>query len=436
MQEARITQKLALVLTLYGCYIIILIVISGYVKFERLRRVLLIVLVPFFLWEGDGMATKFYFDFKDVFHAGRMGFKGKKILMHFFGLMLGYIIYELLIYISLTGSGSAGEFWQRYGLCPIFFKSGMSFPVPTIISAIIGAIIWLIIYLLFSTAVCKVAVEELRGDDFYSMREALKFAVKNGKSIYVSILGLIAISLFCLFWPSLFGLIDNIPKIEQAAEHFGTPLTTFLTIPIYFLGLFMVLTLIACMFSLYLIPAIVAVTGEDTLETIYQLYSTIWNQPWRLVIYNKLLWFIAFLGGIIFAAISFVALYMAFLPSILLAKQESFYFADVVARALKIVGAGCLVQIIPGANITSSMPWTLDLSTFFLFVSLIMIGAIVTAYPLAINSCGQTIIYVILRKKITDENMLEVAEEEPLEEKVEEKSSEEQQTETSQEKSE
>jgi hypothetical protein len=393
--------------------------------------------VPF-LWEGDGMATKFYFDFRDVFHAGRMGFKGKKILMHFFGLMLGYIIYELLIYISLIGSGSAGEFWQKYGLCPIFLRPGMSFPVPIIILAIIGAIIWLIIYLLFSTAVCKVAVEELRGDDFYSMRSALKFAAKKGKSIYVPILGLIAIFLFCLLWPSLFGLIDMIPKIEQAAEHFGTPLTTFLTIPIYFLGLFMVLTLIACIFGLCLIPAIVAVTGEDTLETIYQLYSTIWNQPWRLVIYNKLLWFIAFLGGIIFAVISFVALYMAFLPSILLAKQESFYFADVVARALKIVGAGYLIQIVPGANITNvgSIPWTLNLSTFFLFVSFIMIGAIIAAYPLAINSCGQAIIYVILRKKITDENMLEVAEEEPLEEKVEEKPSEEQQTEASQEKSE
>jgi len=377
------------------------------------------------------MTKKLYFDFRDVFHAGRMGFKGKKILIHFLGLMLGYVIYELLIYISLTGSGMAGEFWRNYGLCPMFFflKPSMAFPLSTILLTIIGAIIWLFIYLMFSTTVCKVAVEELRGDDFYSMREALKFSVKNGKSIYVSILGLIAIMIFCLILPSLFGLVDLIPKVEVVAKHVGTPFTTLLTIPVYFLGLFMVLTFFALLFGLCLLPAIVAVTGEDTFEALYQLYSIVWNQPWRLVIYNKLLWFMAFLGVFIFATISFVGTYIVYLPSILLANQGTFYFADIIARALKIVGAGYLIQIIPGANLAniSSMAWTLDLSTFFLFVSFIMIGAIVVAYPLAINSCGQTIIYVILRRKITDENMLEVAEEEEeaIKEKVDEKPTEE-----------
>ncbi|HGJ66237.1 TPA: hypothetical protein ENS27_12800 [bacterium] len=367
------------------------------------------------------MAKKLYFDFRDIFHAGRMGFKGKKILIHFLGLMLGYVIYELLVYISLTGSGFASEFWRNYGLCPTYFliKPSMALPALTIILTIIGSIIWLVIYLIFSTAVCKVAIEELKGDDFYSMRDAIKFSFRNGKSIYLSILGLVAIMIFCLLFPSLFGLIDLIPKVEIVAKHIGTPLTTLFTIVIYFLGLFMALTFFALIFGLCLLPAIVAVTGEDTFESLYQLYSVLWNQPWRLVIYNKILWFMAFLGVFIFAIISFISLYMAYLPSILLANQETFYFADVVARALRIVGAGYLIQIIPGANLAgvSSMPWTLDLSTFFLFVSFIMIGMIVVAYPLAINSCGQTLIYVILRRKIDGENMLEIKEEEPKEEK-------------------
>lgn len=367
------------------------------------------------------MAKKLYFDFRDIFRAARMGFKGKKILMHFLGLMLGYVIYEILVYLTALSGGNqyAGEIWQKYGLNPLLFlmptnsNSVADISIITIVAMLIGGICWLIIYLLFSTAVCKVAVEELRGDDFYSIREAIKFATKNGKSIYVSVLGLIAIIIFCLFWSSLVGLIDLIPKVEVISKHLGTPITTFLTVPIYFLGLFMILTLFAFIFGLSLIPAIVAVTGEDTFETIYQLYATIWNQPWRLVLYNKLLWIISLLGIIIFASISFAGTYIAYLPSMLLAKQESFYIADIIARALKIVGAGCLIQIIPGANLAtaSSMTWTLDLSTFFLFVSFIIIGAIIMAYPLAICSCGQTLIYVILRRKTTDENMLEITEE-------------------------
>jgi hypothetical protein len=181
----------------------------------------------------------------------------------------------------------------------------------------------------------------------------------------------------------------------------------------------MVLTAIACLFGILLIPAIVAVTGEDTFETIYQLYSTIWNQPWRLFIYNKLVWFVALLGFSIFSAISVIGLYTAYLPSMVLAKQGSFYFADVIARALKVINADYLMSMIPGASsVINPMPWTLDLATFFLFVSFIMIVAIVIAYPLSVISCGYTIIYVILRKKTTDENMLVSNQEESAEDQA------------------
>ncbi|MGQ9608023.1 MAG: hypothetical protein ACUVWN_01860 [bacterium] len=360
------------------------------------------------------MAAKFYFDFRDVFRAGRMGFKGKKMMIHFLGLLLGYVIYEILVYLSLIGSNLASDFWATYGLRPVFIIARMSLPLATNILMVIGAFIWIIIYFLFSTAVCKVTIEELRGDEFYSMKDALKFAFKQSKTVYLALIGLIAIFLFCLLWPSLVGLIDLIPKVELAAKHFGTPVTMFLTIPVYFIGLFMVLTIIAFIFGIVLLPAISAVTGEDTFENLYQLFSAIWNQPWRLVVYAVLLDFVLILGFYIFTAISIAGMYIAYLPSMLLAKQDSYYFADVIARSLKIIGANSLIQSIPNAQAVISMPWTLDLSTFFFFASLIIIAGVILAYPLSILSVGYTIIYVILRMKTTDENMLEVKEEEKI----------------------
>ena len=359
------------------------------------------------------MATKFYFDFRDIFRAGRLGFSGKKMMMHFLGLMLGYVIYEALTYLSLIGSGITREFWQNYGLRPVFFIAGRittTLPLLTIILMAVGAFIWLIVYYLFSTAVSKVSIEGLRGDEFYSMRDALKFAAKRWKSIFITMLALIGIFIFCLFWPSLVGLLDLIPGIEQAAEHFGTPLTAFLTIPVYFIGLFLVLIAFAFVFGLLLIPSIVAATGEDTFETVYQLFSTIWNQPWRLVIYDSILTFVCALGSAVFAAISAIGMYIAFLPSMLLAKQDSsYYFADVVARSLRIIGVSSdsAAQLIPGAKLGVPMPWTLDL-------------AIVVSYPLSITSSGYTILYVILRRKTTDENMLEVEEEQERRTDIEE----------------
>ena len=363
------------------------------------------------------MATKFYFDCRDVFRTGRLGFRGKKMMMHFLGLMLGYVIYEVLTYLSLISSGMVKLFWQNYGLRPVFFVAGKlttSLPTATVIMMAIGAFIWVIIYYLFSTAVAKVSVEELRGDDFYSMKEAFKFAGKHWKSVYITMVALIGIFIFCLFWPSLMGLLDLIPGVEQAAEHFGTPVTTFLTIPVYFIGLFMVLLIFAFLFGLFFIPPIVAVTGADPFETIYQLFSTIWNQPWRLVIYEILLIFVKVLAFVVFAIFSVAGMLIAFLPSTFLAKQSSFYFADVIARSLTWIGAGSLIKSIPvlsdKATLGASMPWTLDVSTFFLSASLIMVVAIVLSYLLSMESCGYTILYVILRRKTNDENMLEVEE--------------------------
>jgi hypothetical protein len=251
------------------------------------------------------------------------------------------------------------------------------------------------------------------------MKEAFKFAGKHWKSVYITMLALIGIFIFCLFWPSLMGLLDLIPGVEQAAEHFGTPVTTFLTIPVYFIGLFMVLLVFAFLFGLFFIPPIVAVTGADPFETIYQMFSTIWNQPWRLVLYEILLIFVKVLAFVVFAILSVAGMCIAFLPSTFLAKQSSFYFADVIARSLTWVGAGSLIKSIPvlstKATLGAPMPWTLDVSTFFLSASLIMVVAVVLSYLLSMESCGYTILYVILRRKTNDENMLEVEEDEDFE---------------------
>ena len=162
------------------------------------------------------MATKFYFDFRDMFRAGRLGFRGKKMMMHFLGLILGYVIYEALTYLSLIGSDITKEFWQSYGLRPVFFIAGkLATPLPlvTIILMAVGTFIWLIIFYVFNAAVAKVSIEELRGDEFFSMKDALKFAGKRWKSIFITMLALIAIFVFCLFWPSLVGLLDLIPGV-------------------------------------------------------------------------------------------------------------------------------------------------------------------------------------------------------------------------------
>ena len=45
--------------------------------------------------------SELHFDFRDVFRAGRYGFSGKKLTVHFIGLALAYLITRRL-YISAS----------------------------------------------------------------------------------------------------------------------------------------------------------------------------------------------------------------------------------------------------------------------------------------------------------------------------------------------
>ena len=64
---------------------------------------------------------KRYFDFRDIFQVIRYGFSGRKIAVHLIGLVLAYLIYETLVYLSLivVGGSAAQDFWNKYALLPL-----------------------------------------------------------------------------------------------------------------------------------------------------------------------------------------------------------------------------------------------------------------------------------------------------------------------------
>lgn len=64
--------------------------------------------------------TKFYFDLRDVFRAPRLALSGKKILVQFMGLLIGYLGFLVLSYIAFLSAGSSiSDTWQYHGLFPM-----------------------------------------------------------------------------------------------------------------------------------------------------------------------------------------------------------------------------------------------------------------------------------------------------------------------------
>jgi hypothetical protein len=238
------------------------------------------------------MPVKLHYNFKDVFRAARFGLSIKKIWVMFLGIFFGSIFYSIFTYISAILSGySFKELWDQYHLLPII-GIGEIYGWAKIIY-IIGLILFAFFIFIFGTAVSKIHFEQLKGDEFYEIKESLKFAFKNGLASFFAPIALLIIVGLILLSGVIYGLINKIP-------YFGEIFFIIFAIPAFFVCLFIVYLLLSFLVSLFLSPSIVGTTGNDTFDTLFEVFSTLNEQPWRLFIYEILLFFTMFVAGSIF----------------------------------------------------------------------------------------------------------------------------------------
>jgi membrane protein implicated in regulation of membrane protease activity len=355
--------------------------------------------------------TKFYFDIRDVFRAPRLALSGKKILLQFMGLLIGYLGFLLFSYIAFLSAGSSfKETWQYHGLFPVG-----GFPFIHWYSWVIfgiGCLFALVCWLLASAMVGKITYEQLKGDDFYSSKEALRFLKKNWAPVLLSPFSLLAFIAFLIICGIVVGLLGKIPYVGEIG------FSIFYLIPLFAAALFLAYVIFIFVFSLLLAPAIVATTKEDTFETIVQTFSVIWNQAWRYFLYTGLLGVMAKVGTFILGYFSFGGVKLLNFSCGILMKDK---LADILEEALSYITVpthflNYFSNIFPGIKFSFSLPeigpgvylhWSGEISAFIIGISLIFILFMVTSYGLAILSSGQVLTYIILRKKKDDENLLE-----------------------------
>ncbi len=355
--------------------------------------------------------TKFYFDIRDVFRAPRLAFSGKKLLIQFMGLLIGYLGFLVFSYLAFLSAGSSfGETWEYHGLFPM-----SDFPFTQWYSWVIfglGCVFVLLCWLLASATVGKITYEQLKGDDFYSSKEALRFLKKNFSPVILTPLSLLAFIVFLIICGIIIGLLGKIPYVGEIG------VGVIFLVPLFAAALFLAYVIFIFFFSLLLVPAIVATTKEDTFESIVQTFSVIWNQAWRYFVYTGLLGVMAKVGIFVFGYFSFRATQLIYFSCGVLMKDK---FYDVFEEALSYITIPSHLldyfsNIFAGVNFGFHLPeigpgiylnWSGNISAFLIAISLIFIIFTVISYGLAILSVGQTLTYVILRKKKDDENLLE-----------------------------
>jgi len=374
---------------------------------------------------------KLYFDFRDIFRAPRLGLSGKKIMVFTVANLIGWAVYWVLTYLAFSVSGySFNAIWDAYGLYPCLFGHTAAWYGWTIYY--IGLLFWFFSLNFACTSVARITYKQLKGDEFFSSGDAWKYSKKHWYPIVFTSISLMAIVVFFLIGAVIFALIGKIPYIGEFL--FSLPYL------LYFFGaVFTVYTIVVFVISILYAPAIVGAYEEDTMGAVFQSYSITWSQPWRILVYHSLLLPILGIGVAVLRFFWIGGYYLintVFGQSWLMGSK----LTHVVGRATDIVlpfrniccntgccnghmmhhhihnaGASCLMHLPNGTVLSGTESVSAVILAIFLFVLLFT----VFSYALSTLSVGETLMFVIFKKKSDDDNLLERKDEDELEEEEE-----------------
>ena len=305
--------------------------------------------------------------------------------------------------------------WSQFGLLPCLFASGESFPWYAVLIYGLASLIFLAVLLISNTAVSRATYMSVKGNNFYTWREAYAFSFRKVSSILLTPVSLALLIGFILLGAFVVGLIGKIPFI-------GVIGISLFTILWFVAALFLLFFIFILVVSVIFVPSIIATTDEDAFEAVFQTFSLTWNRPWKIVFYEMLTIFIALISMGLFAFVvkeSFclmTGLFSNFMGSdfVKLANNGYGLVQSWLLSAQTIVDSlyhnvssyiffSKEFNLIPAAE----LPVSVVISSYLFAFCLLFVGGWVFSYGLSTFTIGNTVLYIALRKQKDDENLLE-----------------------------
>lgn len=353
------------------------------------------------------MKRELHFNYRDIPLCSSYGFSARKIWVFFKTLVIAWIMWIVFVYLGFLAAGEdMSTAWERGRLLPlpggIFWESWFA-------SVLMGIGLLLILYVIQAAClkVSRITFEQIRGDDFYSGKDASGFLSENYKPLVATPIAIITGILLVLLGGWILGLVGNIPAA-------GPVIIAVLTVPAYGFALLVILAILALIAGFRLVPAIVGTTHGDTFEALFELFSSITSQPWRLVFYWMLHLVVKIITVAVFLVLTSLALGIfcwtvsipmgAGLGNTLVTAPQ--YFAPEVF--------GTFSSIIDPLGLTLSetaIAWT-GIAGLLARLSGISIFLIIISFAMSITGSAWTIIYLIIRHRKDGENLLQRADDE------------------------
>jgi len=356
-----------------------------------------------------------HWNYRDLFRACRLGFSAKKIWMQSVGLVLGGVGYTLLTYLAYLASGvPVAAVWERFTLIP-FFDPYFASPEATInlhwwswIIWGIGILWFLAVALVTATAVAKVTIEQLKGDDFFEVKEAFRFALSRFGV-------LVAAPLMPVLFAGLITVLGLILSLIGAIPVFGDLMLGLFAIPAFAASLFVVYLLVVFVFSLFLVPVVAGLTRNDSFDTLFEVFSCVGEQPWRLVVYSVVLGVLSILATGILGWFTLVAVKYGSGVLHVFAPAKIANIASGGPYYLRLsLPSWCPLYRLFGASDGTFLSGELLADGVGQNIAALLVGfaayavlLFVIGYGAAVWNTGMTLIFAILTKKKDGKNLFE-----------------------------
>lgn len=214
------------------------------------------------------------YDFWDILKAPRMALSGKSLLAQGRPLAFGYAIYVALAYLAMLMEGQTiDSAWQQHGLFPF---CGLGLTVWYSYAVWIAGILTAIgLYDFGNLTVAKLGFEELRGNYFFSRRDAAKDARANLMPLWVSGGLVLLLIVVLVVLQGVVSLVAHIPGIGPLLY------SVLYVVPLFLWSLFLVFLAFGLSTAVLTLPAIIVAREKETFGATFFIYNVIWTQPLR-----------------------------------------------------------------------------------------------------------------------------------------------------------
>lgn len=366
------------------------------------------------------------FAFPDVAWAPARALSAKQIGLMTLALLGGLAVYNIFSYLAFAVQGdSLSSVYSGYGFLS-FSSSAFTGTISKLIFWL-GAGLALYVVMLGLFAVAAINIEAVRGNRFFSAREAYRFTLSRAGQLARAE---IAILLFVLFIVLLFFLLGLLVRIPFVGEWF---FTLFFVIPNFVVALFTVFIIFVVILSILLLPAVAAAERRgETFAVILETFSTIIRLPLRWGLYTGFTLVAAKLCSFVYAYFCYRAVQFMTAATALGGGEK---VPNLMKSALAILPVRSdfvyhITNIFPGIRFGFDIPagsvWVEEtVASHVMAAMLVIVFASVLGYALAILAAGQARAYVALKYikdgyKVTDEESLFAAAAQPVSEPPEE----------------